>query len=85
MSVGLTFAALALVVPATLMWNGMQSQFVRHCLVCNVEVPYLYPGGFILSALLTGFFSDFFYSFQRPYWIAIAGFVGMVWSCCFFP
>jgi hypothetical protein len=77
-SIGLTFAALALVIPGSLMWNGMQSQFVMHCKVCNLEVPYLYPGGFILSALLTGFFSDFFYSFQKPYWIAISGFVGTV-------
>ncbi len=83
-SVALIFAALALVVPGTLMWNGMQSHFVHHCRVCSIEVPYLYPGGFILSALLTGFFSDFFYSFQKPYWIAIAGIVGMVLADCLF-
>ena len=77
-SIALTFAALSLVVPGTLMWNGMQSQFVLHCPVCSLNVPYLYPGGFIASALLVGFFSDFFYSFQKPYWIAIGGFVGSV-------
>jgi len=30
----------------------------------------------VVSALLIGFFSDFFFLFARPWWITMAGLVG---------
>lgn len=42
------------------------------------QAPYLFPGAFIASSMLTGFFSDFFFRFARQWWVTMAGLVGAV-------
>lgn len=72
----LVFVALSLVIPASIMWPAMQSEFVMQHNFTTPEVPYLYPGGFVASAFLTGFFSDFFFQLASQYWLMIAGLIG---------
>ena len=69
-------AAMAVVIPSSAAWLAFQGEFMREYPLVTTSAPYMFPGAFIVSSLLTGFFSDFFFTFARPWWVFMAGIVG---------
>lgn len=57
--------------------SSCQWQTFRYQPVVSTEVPYLWTGGLVISALLTGFFADFGrMRMAQGWWIFISGVVG---------